>query len=107
MPQSRAELWHVHLLPARGAALFALRSVGRKRYARAVDDQVQVDACAPWGHETLFRFEYREEGRFALLAHDNRFLSSEGACVEAEEAPKDCLFTLEYHQVSTWLGNAL
>ena len=35
MPQSRAELWHVHLLPARGATMFALKSVGRKRYARA------------------------------------------------------------------------
>jgi hypothetical protein len=36
MPQSRAELWHVHLIPARGATMFALKSIGRKRYARAL-----------------------------------------------------------------------
>jgi len=36
MPQSRAELWHVHLIPARGATMFALKSIGRKRYARAM-----------------------------------------------------------------------
>ena len=36
MPQSRAELWHVHLIPARGATMFALKSIGRKRFARTM-----------------------------------------------------------------------
>ena len=39
MPQSKAELWHVHLVPAPGATMFALRSIGRKRYARATNGQ--------------------------------------------------------------------
>lgn len=58
MPQSRAELWHVHLVPARGATMFALRSIGRKRYARSsyaavetndVQSQIQLDLASPWG----------------------------------------------------------
>lgn len=36
MPQSKAELWHVHLVPARGATMFALKSIGRKRYAQII-----------------------------------------------------------------------
>ena len=49
MPQSRAELWHVHLISSRGSTLFSLRSIGRKRFSRAIlkDDsteQIKVDA---------------------------------------------------------------
>lgn len=36
MPQSKAELWHVHLVPARGATMSALKSISRKRYARLI-----------------------------------------------------------------------
>lgn len=36
MPTSKAELWHVHLVPARGATFFALKSTGRKRFARVM-----------------------------------------------------------------------
>lgn len=36
MPQSKAELWHVHLVPARGATMFGFKSVGRKRYAQII-----------------------------------------------------------------------
>ena len=36
VPQSRAELWHIHLIPARGSTTFSLKSMGRKRYARSV-----------------------------------------------------------------------
>ena len=32
MPQSKTELWNVHLIPARGASIFALKSIGRKRF---------------------------------------------------------------------------
>lgn len=49
MPQSRAELWNVHLISSRGATLFSLHSVGRKRFSRAiakddVTEQIKVDA---------------------------------------------------------------
>lgn len=92
MPQSKAELWHVHLVPARGATMFALKSVGRKRYARSTpstitpdnraDEQIQIDATTPWGPETLFQFKYIEGGRYALLTSNCRYLTSEGACID-------------------------
>lgn len=122
MPQSRAELWHVHLLPARGATMFALKSVGRKRYARALpnnqsqngasnvkdeNEQIQVDATTPWGSETLFQFKYYEGGKYALLTSNCKYLTSEGNCIELKAGsgdkdngtlpPKECLFTIEYH----------
>jgi len=40
MPQSKAELWHVHLVPASGATMFALKSIGRKRYARIISSKL-------------------------------------------------------------------
>lgn len=126
MPQSKAELWHVHLVPARGATMFALKSIGRKRYARAslsivVDgkEQVQVDATSPWGSETLFHFKYFEGGRYALLTSSCKYLTCEGMCIDwvpdarstsnggtngmtvngksVSLPPSDCLFTIEYH----------
>lgn len=39
MPQSKAELWHIHLVPARGSTMFALKSIGRKRYARIISQK--------------------------------------------------------------------
>lgn len=40
MPQSKAELWHVHLVPARGATMFGFKSVGRKRYAQIISSGI-------------------------------------------------------------------
>jgi len=119
MPKSRAELWHLHLLPARGASFFALKSLGRKRFARVCNEmvidgdhnqqsraQVQLDANISWGPETLFQFKYYEGGRYALLTSDNMFLTNEGKCLphvnpnETQQSslpPNECLFTLEYH----------
>lgn len=97
MPQTKAELWHIHLVPARGATMSALKSISRKRYARLIsasqagngllgggqrnifangrnnkdgedDLQVQVDALTPWGSETLFQLKYLENGNYALLS---------------------------------------
>lgn len=93
MPQSRGELWHVHLIPARGATMFALKSVGRRRYARSTAstitpdaganmEQIQMDGATPWGPETLFQFKYFEGGRYALLTSSRKYLNSEGACVD-------------------------
>lgn len=121
MPQSRAELWHVHLVPARGATMFALKSIGRKRFARSVTSsgfgsneakqQIQVDGTTAWGPETLFQIKYFEGGRYALLTSDCKYLTSDGKCVEwnankqpngvskpsALLPPTDTLFTIEYH----------
>ncbi|UYV64547.1 FSCN1 [Cordylochernes scorpioides] len=98
------ELWTVHLA-ARPQVL--LRSLGRRRFARAVGDEVLVDANTPWGQDTLFTLDF-QGGRYALhaagrftqvLCHvrcDGRFLASDGLLV-AEKSP-DCLYTLEFHQ---------
>ena len=94
VPQSRAELWHVHLIPARGSTMFSLKSIGRKRYARSVipftggsggdppSEQVQVDATSPWGPETLFQFKFYEGGKYALLTSSCKYVTSEGSCTE-------------------------
>ena len=96
VPQSRAELWHIHLIPARGASMFAFKSVGRKRFARFVkptegpnddrfhkaNEQVQVDATNAWGCETLFQFKYYDGGKYALLTADCKFVTCEGTCIE-------------------------
>lgn len=124
MPKSRAELWHLHLIPARGASFFALKSLGRKRFARVSDDenkfdysnkqpssngvvpQVQLDATISWGPETLFQLKYYEGGKYSLLTSDYLYLTNEGKCIgwkssSTEESnslpPAECLFTLEYH----------
>lgn len=123
MPKSRAELWHLHLLPARGASFFAIKSLGRKRFARvtSADEsgpinqsaktagaaeaalQVQLDANISWGSGTLFQFKYHEGGRYSLLTSDEQLLTNEGRCLgwtaqgESELPPAECLFTLEYH----------
>lgn len=114
MPKSRAELWHLHLIPARGASFFALKSLGRRRYARIANDetingkqaqigQVQLDATISWGPETLFQFKYYEGGRYSLLTSDCKLLSNEGKCIEWKSQDEssipsaECLFTLEYH----------
>lgn len=125
MPKSRSELWHLHLIPARGASFFALKSLGRKRFARVVDSddkseqyttkyqqdqnnnksQVQLDATISWGPETLFQFKYYEGGRYSLLTKDCMYLTNEGKCInwkspdnsDSSLPPPDCLFTLEYH----------
>lgn len=82
--------------------MFALKSLGRKRFARAVpsgsrligqrrgsegsddgaNEQIQVDSTTAWGSDTLFQFKYYEGGRYALLTSSCKFLTSEGACIE-------------------------
>lgn len=113
MPKSRAELWHLHLIPARGASFFAIKSLGRKRFARVACDegvsseddyvQIQLDSTISWGPKTLFQFKYYDGGRYSLLTSDNKYLTNEGKCIgwkeenESSLPPPECLFTLEYH----------
>lgn len=87
VPQSRAELWHVHLIPSRGSSFFSLKSLGRKRFARAIckdengSEQIKVDATESWGTETLFQLKYFENGKYALITSKGNYLKSEGNCV--------------------------
>ena len=113
MPQSRAELWHIHLQPARGATCFALRSIGRKRYARAVKVenavQIKVDSPVAWGEPTLFQFRYWSAGQYALFTSDGKLLTSDGTCcvwpkmeeekktVNPDSPPPRTLFNIEFH----------
>ena len=58
MPQSRAELWNIHLISSRGATLFSLHSVGRKRFSRAIakDDQTEQIKVDATGNFFFFNF---------------------------------------------------
>ncbi|KAI1278795.1 Protein singed [Halotydeus destructor] len=121
MPQSKSELWNVHLVPSRGMTMFALKSISRKRYARTTLDnngdqsnlQVELNAINPWGPEMLFQLRYFEGGLHALLTSDCKYLTCDGAIVtwtpdrtgEAGKTvttlpPRDTLFTIEYHEGS-------
>ena len=96
-PKSRAELWHVHLIPAKGATMFAFKSIGRKRYARVVNldeknnsiqngsQQIQVDVTSPWGPETLFQFKYFGDGLYSLLTSSCKYLTCEGTCIDVNQ----------------------
>ncbi|KAI1278794.1 Protein singed [Halotydeus destructor] len=118
MPQSKSELWNVHLVPSRGMTMFALKSISRKRYARTTlvkygDQnklQVELNATNPWGPEMLFQFKYFEGGLYALLTSDCKYLTCDGALVNwtpdrtsepgknaTTLPPGDTLFTIEYH----------
>lgn len=108
MPQSRAELWHLHLQPAPGAACFALRSIGRKRYARTVSiensSQVKVDSPIAWGEHTLFQFRYVDGGLYALYSADSQLLTPDGICArestdggKSQTIPTNALFNIEFH----------
>ncbi|XP_065338861.1 protein singed [Cloeon dipterum] len=88
-----AELWTVHLA---ARPQVTLRSVGRKRYAHLSEglDEIHVDANVPWGEDTLFTLEFRDE-KYALHSCNNRYLHREGKLVST--CGRDCLFSAEYH----------
>lgn len=79
--------------------MFALKSVGRKRYARSSPiegqngdnigkdncEQIQIDATNPWDSETLFQFKYYDGGRYALLTSSCKYLTNEGVCIDANK----------------------
>ena len=106
-----AELWFVHLAarPQVCSALHRtmscivltqvnLRSVGRKRFARLSEDEaeIQVEENVPWGEDTLFTLEFREEAnKYAVHTCNNRYLVRDGRLAPALQ--QDCLFACEYH----------
>ncbi|XP_043219411.1 protein singed-like isoform X2 [Amphibalanus amphitrite] len=90
---SDGELWYIHLAARPQVNLY---SVGRKRFAHLSEeqDEIHVDANIPWGEDTLFTLEFRDN-HYALHTCNNLYLQREGhlqvACSE------DCLFAIEYH----------
>lgn len=76
-----------------------LRSVGRKRFAHLSEnlDEIYVDANIPWGEDTLFTLEFRqdESGKYALHTCNNKYLSLGGKL--SDTCTKECLFSAEYH----------
>ena len=76
-----AELWFVHLAARPQLNLF---SIGRKRFAHLSDnqDEIRVDENVPWGEDTLFTLEFREEAnKYAIHACNNMYLQKDGKLV--------------------------
>ena len=61
-----------------------LRSVGRKRFAHLSESQeeIQVEENVPWGEDTLFTLEFREESnKYAVHTCTNMYLQRDGKLV--------------------------
>ncbi|GAB6020402.1 hypothetical protein CHUAL_003103 [Chamberlinius hualienensis] len=88
-----AELWTVHLA---ARPQVNIRSVGRRRFARLSDsaEEIHVDANVPWGKDTLFTLEFRND-KYAIHTCNNKYLSPDGKLVDG--CQKECLFTVEFH----------
>uniref|UniRef100_A0A1A9Z8M5 Fascin n=1 Tax=Glossina pallidipes TaxID=7398 RepID=A0A1A9Z8M5_GLOPL len=93
---SASEFWTVHLA---ARPQVNLRSIGRKRFAHLSEsqDEIHVDANIPWGEDTLFTLEFRQEegGRYALHTCNNKYLNASGKLQTV--CNEDCLFSAEYH----------
>ena len=92
---SDGELWFVHLA---ARPQVNLRSVGRKRFARLSEEQteIQVEENVPWGENTLFTLEFREQqNKYAIHTCNNMYLMRDGRL--APEINNQCLFACEYH----------
>lgn len=92
---SDPELWYVHLA---ARPQVNLRSIGRKRFAHLSDDQdeIWVNSNVPWGEDTLFTLEFREESKkYAIHTCNDKYLMRDGKLVP--QINKDCMYALEYH----------
>jgi len=90
-----SELWFVNLA---ARPQVNLRNVARKRFARLNDEQtdITVDEAVPWGSNTLFTLEFREEiNKYLVHSMNDMYLTSDGKLVP--ELSKECSFTCEYH----------
>ena len=74
-----AELWYVHLA---ARPQINLKSIGRKRYAHLSESQeeIHVEENVPWGEDTLFTLEFREEApcKYAIHTCNNMYLQKDG-----------------------------
>ncbi|KAB7495695.1 Protein singed [Armadillidium nasatum] len=93
---TEAELWTVHLA---ARPQVNLRSLGRKRYAHLSEsgEEIQVDANVPWGEDTLFTLEFRDD-KYAIHTSNNLYLARDGRLTE--KCTRENLFCLEYHHGS-------
>jgi len=90
-----SELWFVHLAVR---PQVNLHSIGRKRFAHLSDvqDEIHVEENVPWGEDTLFTLEFREEAnKYSIHTCNNMYLQRDGKLVPAVN--KDCYFSCEYH----------
>ena len=59
-----------------------LRSIGRKRYAHLSEedqDEIHVVETVPWGEDTLFTLEFREDvNKYAVHTCNNQYLQKDG-----------------------------
>ena len=64
-----------------------LRSIVRKRYAHLSETQeeIHVEENVPWGEDTLFTLEFREEGpcKYAIHTCNNMYLQKDGKLAPA------------------------
>jgi len=89
------ELWFVHLA---ARPQVNLRSEGRRRFARlsAEKTEIQVEENVPWGEDTLFTLEFREEAnKYAVHTCNNMYLARNGALQPT--VSKESMFACEYH----------
>jgi len=91
-----SELWAVHLA---ARPQVNLRSLGRKRYAHLSEagDEIQFDANVPWGEDTLFTLEFRDE-KYAIHSCNNLYLSRDGKL--KKNCDRESLYCIEYHHGS-------
>jgi hypothetical protein len=76
-----SELWFVHLAARPQVNLL---SVGRKRFAHLSDnqDEIHVEENVPWGEDTLFTLEFREESNhYSIHTCNNMYLQKDGKLV--------------------------
>lgn len=73
-----------------------LRNVNRKRYARlnAEAGELECTELIPWGSDALVFLDF-VEGKYALKACDNRFLSRDGTL--QENIDDNSLYMMEFH----------
>ncbi|XP_037074563.1 protein singed-like [Pollicipes pollicipes] len=93
---SDGELWYIHLAARPQVNVY---SVGRKRFAHLSEslEEIHVDANIPWGEDTLFTLEFRDN-HYAVHTCNNLYLHRDGRLQSS--CSEDCLFAIEYHNGS-------
>ena len=90
-----AELWFVHLAARPQVNLF---SIGRKRFAHLSDErnEIHVEENVPWGEDTLFTLEFREEAnKYAIHTCNNLYLQKDGKLVPAVNKVNNVTFLIK------------
>ena len=75
-----------------------LLPLGRKRFAHLSDiqDEIHVEENVPWGEDTLFTLEFREEAnKYAIHTCNNMYLQKDGKLVPSVNKVK-CPFFVQF-----------